>query len=272
MDFGIFLSKLLPLFVYPLGICLLLGLLALFLIGVGRHRSAFVSLLTGLLVVAASASAPVTERLLNPLERMYDITLPKDAELADAIVVLGGTVGVRRPPRVIPELQEGGQRLIHASRLYHASRAPLVVLSGGNLTRDDSYEKESAAAADIMVELGVPRAALATETRSRNTYENAVETARLLRDKGLRRVLLVTSASHMPRAMAVFRSQGIDCVAQPTHIISVQSSKPSLLRWLPNTEFLLQSQWAIKEYIGFFVYRWRGWISEDYGYSPSRID
>jgi len=172
---------------------------------------------------------------------------------------------------VIPELQAGGQRLIHAARLYRASRAPLIIMSGGNVVRDDRYEDESIAAADMMVELGVPRSALATETRSRNTYENAVETARVLREKGLRRVLLVTSASHMPRAMAVFRSQDIDSVAQPTHVISVEVEKPGPLRWLPDAEFLQHSQLAIKEYLGFFVYRWRGWISDDYGFLPSRI-
>jgi len=272
MDFGIFISKLLPLFVYPLGLCLLLGLLALFLIATGWRRSAFVSLLTGLSIVGVTASAPIMEKLLNPLERMFEITLPKDAEVADAIVVLGGGVGIRRPPRVVPELHFGGQRLIHAARLYQASRAPVVILSGGNLYDDDRYEDEAVASADIMVELGVPRTALEIEPRSRNTYENAVETAKVLREKGLRRVLLVTSASHMPRAMAVFRSQGIDCIAQPTHIISVATSNPGPLRWLPDAEFLLHSQFAIHEYLGFFTYRWRGWISDEYGFTPSRVD
>jgi len=211
MDFGIFISKLLPLFVYPLGLCLLLGFLALFLIAIGWRRSAFVSLLAGLSAVAVTASAPITEKLLNPLERMYEITLPKDAEVADAIVVLGGGVGVRRPPRLVPELHYGGQRLIHAARLYQASRAPLVILSGGKLFSDDRYEDEAVAAADIMVELGVPRSALAIEASSRNTYENAVETAKVLRKKGLRRVLLVTSAdTHYQRGDIKPRPAALD--------------------------------------------------------------
>ncbi len=273
MDLGFLISKLLPLFVYPLGLCLLLGSLALLLIATGWRRSAFVSLLSGLLILGVASTAPVAERLLNPLERMYAITLPEEAEVADAIVLLSGTVGIKRRPRVVPELLAGGQRLLHAARLYRASRAPLVVVAGGNAFRSGNDDQEEATAArEILMELGVPGSAIVAETQSRNTYENAIETAQILRDKGLRRILLVTSASHMPRAMAVFRSQQIDSIAQPTQIVSVETDRPSLLRWIPEAEYLHHSRIAIKEYFGFFVYRWRGWISDEYGFMPARPD
>lgn len=272
MDFGFILSKLLPLFIYPLGLCVVLGFIGLLLVVFGWRRCALLSVFSGLAILAVASTAPFAEALLNPLERMYAITTPDQADVADAIVVLGGTVGVRRHPRVVPELLSGGQRLLHGARLYRSSRAPLVVLSGGNTFGSDTLEQEATAALQIMIEFGIPESAITIEARSRNTYENAVETARLLKSKGLRRILLVTSASHMPRAMAVFRSQNIDSIAQPTQIVSVDTEVPVVLRWIPDAEHLYHTQLAIKEYLGFFVYRWRGWISDDYGFKPGRVD
>ena len=100
--------------------------------------------------------------------------------------------------------------------------------------------------------------AVLLETDSATTRGNAVYTAQLLEDRGLERVLLVTSALHMERALATFRAAGVEAWPAPTDF-EVEPLPPDLLRWLPDAQALADSTRALKEYLGLWVYRWRGW-------------
>jgi len=119
------------------------------------------------------------------------------ARSADAIVVLGcrGSALARRVERAI--------------QLYREGAAPLLVLSGGGTgpVPEAEYMREKALGG------GVPEAALLIEPLSHNTFENARETARLLRFSGLRSVLLVSHRTHLPRAILLFRLAGLKVVA-----------------------------------------------------------
>src|SRR2546430_728459 len=90
----------------------------------------------------------------------------------------------------------------------------------------------------ILLRRGRRRAALALETRSRNTYENAAESATIACARGLRRLLLVTSASHMPRAAALFRRQagrcGLSILPAPTGAIAPTQHVYGVSRFLPS--------------------------------------
>ena len=97
------------------------------------------------------------------------------------------------------------------------------------------------------------------EERSRNTYENALYTHQMLKEQGLNQVLLVTSASHMRRAVAVFRTQGVEVIAAPTDL-RVSRKGFTLYQLLPTVNGLEKSTIALKEYMGWWVYRLRGWI------------
>lgn len=83
-----------------------------------------------------------------------------------------------------------------------------------------------------------------------------------MQEYSLQTVLLVTSAAHMPRALAVFRSQGVDVIPSPTDIAVVGKKKLSIFDWLPDAGALAQTTMAIKEHIGYAIYKWRGWIKE----------
>ena len=99
-----------------------------------------------------------------------------------------------------------------------AGKAPLIIVSGGNVFLQEGIRPESAYTADLLQEWGIPQSAIIFEGNSRNTRENAVETSRLLKNRQLNRVLLVTSAFHMPRALATFRAVGIDAIPSPSSI------------------------------------------------------
>jgi len=106
------------------------------------------------------------------------------------------------------------------------------------------------------------------EPNSLNTYENAVEVKKILQAKGIQRILLVTSALHMPRSLAIFQKQGIDTIPAPTDFLvtnqeiqEVNSSpQATLLNVLPDSDRLQQTTRAIKEYVGLVIYRLKGWL------------
>jgi uncharacterized SAM-binding protein YcdF (DUF218 family) len=81
--------------------------------------------------------------------------------------------------------------------------------------------------------------------------------------RGINKILLVTSALHMPRSMEIFRRLDIETIAAPTDFLTVQNSNSKgwgiLLDLLPNADALKNTTNAIKEYIGLFVYQLAGW-------------
>jgi uncharacterized SAM-binding protein YcdF (DUF218 family) len=103
---------------------------------------------------------------------------------------------------------------------------------------------------------------------SLNTYENAVNVKQILTQRGINRVLLVTSAAHMPRSLQIFQKQGVDAIPAPTDFLVTQQelqepqSTPQgrILSGLPEAENLQRFTRALKEYIGILIYRLRGWL------------
>lgn len=268
MDLSLLINKLLPLFVMPVGTTCVLMTLALFLMLLGIRRTAFVISALAMLILTA-ASMPITAQWLGkPLEQMYPVLVAKQAPAADAIVVLGGGVELPIPPRQKPEFNGAGDRIVEGARLYRAGRAPVMLLTGGNVYGQRAMQGESVYAAELVAMLGVDPAAVVVESASRSTYENAIESRRYLRKKGIRRVLLVTSAAHMPRAVATFNSAGIDVVAAPVDFTFTEWGLPTLMKYFPDSRALTHTSKMLHEYIGFFVYRWRGWISDQYSFRP----
>lgn len=258
----LFLSKLLPQFVYPPGICAVLLVLSLLL----RKRAALARLLvaTTLAIVFVTGTPYLPFYMVRALETWH--LPPKELPAAQAIVVLGGGTKNAREPRRHPEVSEGGDRVIHAARLYREGKAPLVVASGGAVPFFDA-EPEASDIVYFLEMLGVPGDAILSETRSRNTLENAMETEKLLRDRGVRRILLVTSAIHMPRAASVFEQAGFDVVPAPTDytvtdndwkLLFAPSLQTFLLGIVPSSSNVDLFNRALKEIIGMAVYRLRG--------------
>jgi uncharacterized SAM-binding protein YcdF (DUF218 family) len=146
-----------------------------------------------------------------------------------------------------------------ALRIYRANKAPLIVISGGNLPWQEAVVSESQLIADLLVELGVSRSSLVLEPGSRNTRENAVNTATLFKQHGWRTGLLVTSGAHMPRALAAFQKLGLDVTPAATDIYARPLQFVSLVDILPQAGALARTTSAIKEMAGLCLYRFRGW-------------
>jgi uncharacterized SAM-binding protein YcdF (DUF218 family) len=261
----LFLSKLLPMLVYPTGLAALLLVAALIWRKRARIQTACIALALTLLLGFGNEWVSFT--LARSLEWRH---LPSgDLPTADAIVLLGGGTKAQLPPRPTSEVSEAGDRMIYAAHLYHAGKAPVIIVSGGFIEFFGSTVPESEAMTELLVALGVPEAAIIQEDRARNTYENALYVKEIVAARGDEELLLVTSAMHMPRSMAIFVKQGLQVTAAPTDFQTTRAVEGRtvavgwdglLLQALPSAERLDLSTRVLREYIGLLVYGARGWL------------
>ena len=143
-------------------------------------------------------------------------------------------------------------------RLWRAGKAQTIIVSGGNGPWGRPSANEASLAAELLQAYGVPPDSIIVEGNSRNTHENAINTAGVWRERHFRSGLLVTSATHMPRAIASFRKAGLDVAPWPADL---RGGDPptSVFDFLPDANALEMTTTAIKEWLGLAVYRLRGW-------------
>jgi uncharacterized SAM-binding protein YcdF (DUF218 family) len=195
----------------------------------------------GMLLFLLFGTQATSSLFVRPLENRYGPP-PGPLPPHDAIVVLSGGSHTGRG-------DEGGailgtrslDRLVQGLRLYRQGAAPVLVLSGGSgpVPQADSMRA-------VAVELGVPAAALVVERRSRTTRENAAEVRRLV--PAAHRIVLVTSALHLPRAVALFRREGFAVTAVPADYLS--PPRFAFDQLLPRASAIAASDAAIHEWVG----------------------
>jgi len=255
-------SKVLPQFVLPVGLTAILLFLTLFLIK-KKPKTAFWLVLISLLVVSTAGNAYFSAFLTRSLEWRY---MPPTGEVkADAIVLLGGGTEAPDTPRQMVEINSAGDRVLYAAQLYKAGAAPLIILSGGNMSY--SQERSTTPAQEMqamLVGLGVPQEALVLQSQSQNTAEDAYFTSAILAEKQIRTVILVTSAAHMERALMMFASPEISIIPAPTDYNVTQRSWENLMRWdwktilthvMPDGGNIARTNLILHEYLGIFFYR-----------------
>jgi len=170
---------------------------------------------------------------------------------AQAMVDLGGGIEVPQTGRT--DLNQAADRMWHAANLYKAGKAPVLILSGG-LASAQGTMTEAASMQLFLRDLGVPDAAMLLEERSVNTRENAQYTARMLSERGIPSVVLVTSALHMPRAVRLFEAQGVQVIPAATdHEFRIY---PFWRRVLPDEQALDGSGRAFKEALAWLLSFW----------------
>ena len=202
-------------------------------------------------------STGMCQRTMGKICGLYEYGLVEIEGLpqCDAIVELGGGMGGDTNISKYACLTPAASRPWHAARLWKARKAPFVITSGLG-TRDTDGQ--------LLIDLGVPDSALIYENASRNTEENACFTQRLIRDKLAltnARVLLVTSASHMKRAMMIFRkcAPNLTCIPVVTDYGSVNWFGPlSLKLFIPSVHDFLGNLVVWKECLGVLGYKLRG--------------
>ncbi len=249
------LSKTLDLFLSPLGWALILLLASLALWRRRRAARALLAAAASLLYLASAGA--VANGLVALVEEPAERTWRPEVTY-DAVIVLAGAVDAAAS-RASGELEFGAaaDRVTRAFELLREGRARDALLTGGLVFPIPGEAGESSQVAALLERWGVPRQRLVVEDGSRNTHQNAVESAKIVTQRGWRTLLLVTSAAHMPRALGCFHAAGLAPDALPVDRRAGGSRGPS--GWIPRAEALAASTDALRELAGRVVYRVMGY-------------
>jgi uncharacterized SAM-binding protein YcdF (DUF218 family) len=250
----IYLHKILPLFVLPVGITLLLVLTGLRL----RRRALIWS---GVAVLWLSSTPLISGLAVRTAEGWAERGLAADASEADAIVVLSEGRVVAPGKAAVSEWNDA-DRFFGGVELFKAEKSPLLVFTGGAAPWEPNAAPEGDVLAGYANAMGVPDGQILKTPRVTNTAEEALAVATLLRGRlsgptwrgGPPRVLLVTSAFHMPRARRLFERAGISVIPFPVDFKVSAGRTVSVLDFLPTAGALAQTELAWREGYGRLFY------------------
>jgi len=201
----------------------------------------------------------VANTALGALEKRYPAVALNQVPESQCLVLLGGSLEPVRPPRVDVNLLEAADRISKTASLYHAGKAKLIIISGGNQPRLRQLKTEAAEARSLLIAWGVPAEAIILDETSENTHGNAFNSAILLRESRCKKPLLVTSAAHMQRSVASFAKLGVDVFPVSTDVRAVRVFRLSIFNFLPDIRALEMTTSAMREWYGQKVYKIRGW-------------
>ena len=241
-----YLSKILPLFVLPIGIVLLL-------LVAGLWRRSWRLIVIAALVLAVSSTSAVSRRLMRAVEGAAARIPVQDVATADAIVVLSTGRVVAPGPERVSEWTDA-DRFFAGIALLRAGKAPRLIFTGGTVL-GSAARLEGDVLTETAVSMGIASEQVLTTGAVVNTAEEAIAVAELLRRSGAgARIILVTSAFHMSRAAHLFRSVGLSPTPFPVDF-SGTAGAFSPLDLLPSAGALSQTQIALREMYGRAYYR-----------------
>lgn len=247
-------SKVFWLFARPNTFALLLAVVGAVAL-IAHRRWGRVPLVLGLGWFLAVLLTPLPAWITLPLENRFP--RPPEFEHVDGVVVLGGAVEqLLTERRGIPALNGAAERMTEAVALARRHPEARILFTGGQGTVISGQLTEADTARQLWASMGLEGERVIFEGESRNTWENAVFSHRVAQPKPGERWLLVTSASHMVRAMGCFRRAGWEVTAWPVNY----STAPGGAGWFdPPFSFRLgQAEWAVREFVGLVAYRLLG--------------
>lgn len=226
-------------------ICLILCFAGLAILWWTRKQKLGKSLVSaGVLLLSASSYSPITDIVLRPLEYKYPAYAKNLGEPTKYVVVLGGGHNTDPAVPITSSLSnESLKRLVEGIRVLRDNPGSKLILSGGSW-HDEKTEAEVMAEAAKCI--GVAETDIILEKRSKDTYDQAQLIAKIVNTN---RIVLVTSASHLPRAVAMFERQGLLVTPAPTqHMVQRRAFEPEL--FLPSGRNLNWMEQAFHEYVG----------------------
>lgn len=255
------LFKVFGFFALPSNLLIAIGLVGLVLLLTRSRQLASWLVVTSLVLLALFGLSPLGNALMLPLEERFP---PWDSSRGppDGIVVLGGVIAEDvSAARGAVALNESAERLTVAAELARRYPNLRIIFSGG--TNAVLFDKgaEAGFAVRQLEDLGVAHERIVAEEQSRNTVENAVFSRLIANPQPGQRWLVLTSAFHMPRAIAVFRAAGFPVEAYP---VDWRTTGPiDRVRPFPSvSEGLRRTDVAVHEWIGLLLYRLTGKTAE----------
>jgi len=247
-------SKVIALWLLPPGIVVVFLLIAV--IYWGRYWARILTVFS-LLLLWALSTEPVRDMLTQPLEFQYSVfNLADVPQEHSAIVLLGGGLYEAAPEYAGEDMlnNDALMRTVYAADI--ARKTGLDVYATGGIPLNQANRAEGEVMRDWLIRWGLPESKVFAESASDNTWQNAIYTRAILEEKGIKVILWVTSAWHMPRAVWCFEAQGLKVISAPTGFLTKQKAY-DLRSYMPSGHVLANSTDALHEYLGMLWYRLR---------------
>ncbi|OLP59102.1 hypothetical protein BJF93_04060 [Xaviernesmea oryzae] len=246
-------SKILWLVAQPLSLVFLLLLVSALLLSLGLSRTGIFALLLAMLLLFTALFTTTGSVLLQRLEDRFARPDSLPADLA-CIVILGGAFENEvMAARGGIEFNQAADRFVEGARLAKLHPQARILVSGGDGSFSGAYQGDADAAADFFALFDLPPERLMKENVSRTTFENARQTQALLKEAGLARCALITSAFHMPRAIGLFRKQGLEMIPWPSDYRTTGRARLGLDFTQPSLNAQLLTT-ALREWTGLAAY------------------
>ena len=243
----LFLNKLLPVFVLPLGLVLLLLLFAFW----SKKRW---PVLGAILLLYICSTPIVGNHLIGWLETRYPARSVAQIESADAVVVLGGILGPKVAEGFPPNWLETVERFEAGVALVQAGKAGHLVFTGARIKWEGGETTEGEELRLLALARGVSPEKIIVTRDIDNTATEAVAVAELMKQHGWRRIILVTTGWHMPRAAHLFRKAGVDCLIFPVDFRSDRGRAVTMIDFVPKAEAWQLTETALRECYGIVFY------------------
>ena len=237
----IYFHKILPLIFSPLFFIISLIIFGLI---IGSKKIS----LTGVIILVILSMPIISGKLIAYLESDYELIKPSKVESADAIVVLSGMVKTIQTKNGLDyEWGEAADRIFAGIDLFKSNKAPVLILTGGKLPWSIGVP-EGEYLRDVAIDLGVPKKDILITENVENTDQEAKAIKKiLLLDNP--KVILVTSAFHMPRAQLVFEAAGINVIPFPVDFI-IGAQKLTFMSFIPSAGSFASTSFFVREMIG----------------------
>jgi uncharacterized SAM-binding protein YcdF (DUF218 family) len=255
------LSKILGIVTLPSNLLIEIGIVGLLLLFTQYRRLASWLVVTSIVLTAVVGWSPLGNILILPLEQRFPPWDPSHGP-PDGLVVLGGAITPEvSAARGIVALNEAAERITAAAELARRYPNARIIYTGGSNAVLADRIAEAPFAVQELEALGVAHDRITAEEQSRNTIENAVFSRLIAQPKPGQHWLLITSAYHMPRSIAVFRAAGFPVEAYPVDW-RTRGLRDAARPFASLSEGLQRTDVAMHEWAGLLGYRLTGKTSE----------
>tara|TARA_B110000495_G_C22952064_1_gene557580 strand:- start:475 stop:1212 length:738 start_codon:yes stop_codon:yes gene_type:complete len=241
----IYLHKILPFIISPLGLTLILLILSIFI-----YRRILV--LVSLFILLISSNTFISNYLLLNLENPYKPIEIKTTKNTDAIIVLSGMIHQVGDNKINKYEWRDPDRFFAGIELLNNNKANFIVFTGGSLPWTKNWKPEGVILKEKAIELGINPNNILVTNNVQNTFQESVEVLKLLKYGSS--ITLVTSAFHMERSKYLFEKQGFKVIPYPVDF-KVSNSNNTILDYMPNLSALKNTSLFIRENIGRFYYK-----------------
>ena len=240
----IYLHKILPLFLMPIIVVILL-----IVIGLYKKRNSLIYFTIALLYILSTPI--ISNAFFKLVESDQHRKCIASIEQADAIVVLSGMLSIHKIDG--EEYIDWGDpdRFFGGVELMKAGKAPNLIFTGAKMPWGKSSRTEGAVLTDYAIQYGIPSNQIFVSDLVNNTADEATAVKKMALGN---KIILVTSAFHMPRARMLFEKEGLEVAPYPVDFKSLTADSVTFMDYLPNTGSLAKTELGMRELMGRLYY------------------